>query len=719
MDLALLAISAGLTTFLSSRFLAAAEGENRAATSAATTAAIKSAADGACGGGGGGSAATGTATTWSHHHPNLPPWRHRRSRCVFAVTIQAVLFLSFCLFSLSVLEATPPRWSVVLSRSSGGGTSGDGSYNLLVNNNNEEGSSGDDDHGNDDLSGAATGRTGEGDETSAAAAASAVVGRSGLVTIESAYCAVLIALSALILAIYPFLVGWQVLGRMLEGGSYLHLPQAPWLLRLAWSAVSAAFRCAHYVTRIVVGRMLCFCRKIIRRGQPQHHQAGYGPILATFSHQQQPTPPQQDGGDGVTSSATAAATFRTGILGGICSVAASLACLRLLAPFVIRTEQDAPLLTLAVSWLSSVGLLCSAVLNGFGSVSLPHSCLAGLYLEPIRSETIDQAEAELEKVKKSLEDRKSQLSEPGVRIQLMPVSGSWKRTSFTELGDEVSQRRQVLLGEIEFLETLVDEMEEDISEMRESQKMALQARTLTGRVKSWVGVVFSVVLLLRLFSAVMSAWPQMSAEIETANALSSTGRGGGDIVTRILMWLFGHKIVKTRENVNALSQFISLIITAFLAFSQVRNFMRIAAAVNRRLKALYSKCYCIKGKKDSSLSASISQDGGLQLLNGFCSPLLASLMGCYFIACVVLTKIMLPAKFSSSFAAALGGPSMFQIRLYSVNATFALSALISTAVLGMTVGIQRQNTFRHQSWSVSSTGGTSGDASRHSVELDP
>jgi hypothetical protein len=60
-----------------------------------------------------------------------------------------------------------------------------------------------------------------------------------------------------------------------------------------------------------------------------------------------------------------------------------------LAPLVIESHPTtATVLSTAVSWIYALGIIVSAILNGFGSVSMPHNCLAGLYLEPIHPDAI-------------------------------------------------------------------------------------------------------------------------------------------------------------------------------------------------------------------------------------------------------------------------------------------------------------------------------------------
>lgn len=129
--------------------------------------------------------------------------------------------------------------------------------------------------------------------------------------------------------------------------------------------------------------------------------------------------------------------------------------------------------------------------------------------------------------------------------------------------------------------------------------------------------------------------------------------------------------------------------------------------------------------------------------------IVSSLMICYFVACIVLTKMMLPVDYRKAFSAALwqgggagssnlndgdeevndNGILLFRIRTSAVNTAFILSALISTFVLALLLGIQRQNTFRHlTAWSSSSpmapaltmskSNGSSGNMNNVS-ELDP
>ncbi|CAB9531030.1 GPCR-type G protein COLD1 [Seminavis robusta] len=411
----------------------------------------------------------------------------------------------------------------------------------------------------------------------------------------------------------------------------------------------------------------------------------------------------------------------TCLVGCLLGITITIACLHSIAPFIIEPISVGNNLALSLSWMCAIGIVVSACLNGFGSVSMPHSCLAGLYLDPIRPEAVTKAAVDLQKTQESLQTRKEQLRD--MRMQrVSPKTGTatsnsktsktsptWatitglgsKRSvkpTFSGLGEELKQRRKKLLEEISFLEALVEEMKEDIEDMRYTQQMEAASRTTLGRVKSWVGVVFSVVLLIRLYFAATSVntiWKNVySDDTEGTTTGPSTKR---DPVTTALLWLLGHHMV-TEKEYDDLSQFISLLLTAVLSVSQVRTFLRTVAAMHRRFNQLF--CPSNRGmngrqtpRSDSALGT--VDEGPVQTRTGVYMHMLAALMGSYFLACIVLTKAMLPWQYRASFSSALGGFEAFTIQTDVINAMFAMAAIVSGSILAMLFGIQKQNAVRH------------------------
>jgi hypothetical protein len=529
--------------------------------------------------------------------------------------VKIALCLSLCLFSLSVLEATPATWLLILTKET-----------------NENVSNGD-----------------------------------SFLSITNAYRFLLWNLSLVVLIVFPCFVGTQIVGRILvriRAASATVDPDEQKKRTFDAQLNNAWWAKLGYKLLLLIFAVLGMTQNDAR-------------ICSTTNR---------------LSLFIGSSLYRQSLIfGSILGITATLAALKLIAPMVFHTTQDTSTLSEIVSWMCAVGILLSALLNGFGSVSMPHSCLAGLYLEPVHPDAIAKAEIELQNTKTSLETCITQMDTAGIHVPSGQGAGggTWMQSaplspSFSQLGDNLTKRRKGLQSEVEFLETLVSEMTEDIAEMRYSQAIASSARTTVGRIRSWVGVVFSIVLLLRLFSVAISIWtlPGNSSSTESKPAR-------GDPVTTALLWLIGKNLV-TPQYYNAFSQVISLLLTAFLSFSQVRTFLRMATAVNQRLDRLFQTCHCKSGKKGDALPKE-----KLPFTKKLHAYVLASLMGCYFLACLVLTKMMLPDTYRAEFSAALGGKGVFQIRTYTVNAAFALSAIVSTVTLGMLLGIQRQNTHRY------------------------
>jgi uncharacterized membrane protein YgcG len=557
--------------------------------------------------------------------------------------------------------------------------------------------------------------------------------------------------------------------------------------------------------------------------------SGSGPILALTSSSSKDS---MFTSSPTSATTTAASNNRKGgrgrrglffvVLGSICGVLLTMGILAIVAPLFIRTTTTTIayhhaaannhnnnngdvasssntntaitmtlLLSTAVSWLCAIGILLSACLNGFGSVSMPYSCLAGLYLEPIRPESISKAEMELSKAQGLLEERRADLGTVSLILPTGGGSGSssstacdhhhavspsnsntanapsssggssstggWNRVTtilsraaissgaagsgggkrFTDLTEGVNQRRRLLLTEMDFLNVLVEEMKDELSEMRQAQHAVSMARTTMGQVNSWLGVVFSIVLLMRLGSAMLFVWRHH-------HGLISVTMRGSDPVTMGMLWLIGNNYVTmTQQDYNTLSQFISLLLTAVLSISQVRTFWRTVDYIYRRILLLYRKMYGHDSSTSSSSSLATTPNttdeasnmgnrvaaGSKSSSRSVYAHIVSSLMICYFVACIALTKMMLPVDYRKSFSAALwqgaaagsssshylndgeeevndeeNGMLIFRIRTSAVNTAFIVSALISTFVLALLLGIQRQNTFRHlTAWSASSS----------------
>jgi hypothetical protein len=327
-----------------------------------------------------------------------------------------------------------------------------------------------------------------------------------------------------------------------------------------------------------------------------------------------------------------------------------------------------------------------------------------MYLEPIGPEIIANAQVELQKAFTALTTKRTELltsvamvsSSTDIASMIRPAppdiaSMGGTRWKWSTTGSEESvqaRRRHLVQQEIDFLETLVEELGNDVKEMKYSKLTAEMARTKMGRIRSWLGAVFSIVLLVRLYTSFTSIW----------HVTTPMTRQRGDPITTALLWLTGHHLIVNQQDYNSISQCVSLGLTAFLSASQVRTFVRTMSALNMRLLFFYQKCYNCKTSRSRSQhhADDDDDDDDVRLVKGTqtYTDLLAAFMGCYFLSCVVLTKMNLPLEYRSNFTEAMGGINLV-VQYNVANSCFCVSAAISATVLGLLFGIQRQNTKRH------------------------
>ena len=190
-------------------------------------------------------------------------------------------------------------------------------------------------------------------------------------------------------------------------------------------------------------------------------------------------------------------------------------------------------------------------------------------------------------------------------------------------------------------------MSDDIDEMKHAQQLALKARTTLGRILWVLGIVFSIILVVRVVLAALSI-------LRVSNKSISPRRD--DPITMIVLWLTGHHIVSD-EQYNIYLQGTSLILAGLLTISQVRNFFRVVGALGRKLSQMTGFTFDTKSDK----------------MMGEVSLLMSSfVMGCYFLSCVVVIKITLPLEYRSSFSAAVGNLNDFGFNSTLLNMVFCM-----------------------------------------------
>lgn len=486
-----------------------------------------------------------------------------------------------------------------------------------------------------------------------------------------AYRLVLWGMIILLLLFIPILVGSRVVGMLLEAPNReLRVPASlSWLLK-----IGGLLSCLlHYLVLLpfawAFGRL-----KLFRRPEK--------------------TLPHFDSSKSISSLGSSVNSWKPRLLGcqsyrlpsffscmgGFAGIVVTALSLKVIGPMVVPAYSTEPL-PVGISWLVSVGMMISAMLNGFGSVSLPYSCVAGLWLEPIQNDSISKAMVDLERTRDALKSKEQEQRESA-----SPMSRSGESRSFwTNYGQDDDAHRRQLATEVAFLRGLVIELEQDLRDMRASQHLAVLARTPMGRFRSYIGIVFSVVLVIRLCSA--------CSQVLVARNLHQQAHA--DLVTRLVAWLTGQNIVTVAE-ADVWSNLISLGLTAILSLSQIRTLIQKVLAVQNRLVKFCSCCY-LPPNEQITLPSSVSsntvggdKESGLQSI---LRHVLASIISCYFLACVVITKLMLPPDCRVSFSAVVTG---FMIRNETIQMTYLVSAGVSLVTFCLLLSVQRQHTNRHK-----------------------
>ena len=383
-----------------------------------------------------------------------------------------------------------------------------------------------------------------------------------------------------------------------------------------------------------------------------------------------------------------------------------------------------------VTMVCAIGMIIASILNGFGCASLPYGNLVGMYLKPTSPIILAKVEEDYYYTLKSLEDKRwtlldiTQSSEPSGSRGTMSAFRDCCQSSSSNLYyhhgapsptngiPTDKQKLKQLRDEISFLENLVGDMGDDIEEMKHSQQLALAARTPFGRIRGVLGVIFSVVLVVRVVLAAYSfafIFRPRSSESGSNSFLSSTlqssslqSNSAKDPITNLILWLIGHDFV-SQEQYNLFLQGTSLLLAGILSMSQIRNFLRVVSALWRKLSRLFGISFGTMTTPGSNPIRNSVMHSAPLLLSSFA-------MGSYFLSCVVMMKMLLPIEYRSSFSAAVGSLD-FEFNTILLNMLFTASACTSAVVLGLLFGIQRNNVKRyHMEFQLSSFGATAANA---------
>ena len=367
-------------------------------------------------------------------------------------------------------------------------------------------------------------------------------------------------------------------------------------------------------------------------------------------------------------------------------------------------------LSIMVSTLCTIGMMIASILNGFGSASLPHSNLVGILLHPTPKELISKREQELDFAKRTLEETK--------QCYILLVDDNHDDNTKSK-----QQNQQQIHDKVIFLTNLVEDMNDDIHEMKSSNVLAMQARTIFGRIRGILGIIFSIILVVRVLLASTSFLTSSSSLLVKDDSNSHLMRENNfdgnandpssrDPLTNLLLLLVGRNyMINNAAHYDQLRQMTSLILAGILTISQINSFFRVVGALERKLRGTFllgggsnyttSLHKSSAGQQQQSLQQQSSDKSYRRKKNEVAILISSFVMGCYFLACVTIIKMNLPNEYRLSFSMALGARSNFTYggnaaHNHLFNIIFFVSSLISAIILASLFGIQRTNSNRYQ-----------------------
>lgn len=451
----------------------------------------------------------------------------------------------------------------------------------------------------------------------------------------------------------------------------------------------------------------------LKRFTPRrHHQRGL-PLVKSVQSMGQMKPDTMTN-ESIISSKTSGSTKVTtqyskrGILGCVLGLSCSYFSLRAAGRLVTEIDNENTIaLKKVVSQICALGVLVSSVLGAFGSVSMPYTCLMGIYLPHVSDHSIKSMQNELQSVSQSLATLQSTRT-----LSSLGASGSSLASPVTndtsvsrDRGMSSFQKRCQSLArahlssgipadeyeaaatkdEIEYLQNLHADIKDELFEMSLMQVQVKRSKTPVGRITGFIGIIFAVALLIRVGMAMVVAFGPGNR--------AGDNNERSDPITIGLSFLLGFSMIDEVEH-DSLQQLGSLLLSAFLSVSQINMFLRTMSALNRRMGCLWRrKCqsdFVARDQRDKLLHSSSAT-----------SWLLAGIMGAFFLSGLVLMKMNLPRNLRGEFSSALKGSGDFFFDTRITNAVFALSSILTAAILSILFGIRRKSSNLHLAASIS------------------
>lgn len=376
--------------------------------------------------------------------------------------------------------------------------------------------------------------------------------------------------------------------------------------------------------------------------------------------------------------------------------------------------------------ITSLGLLLSCIVNGFCSVSFPHSIIIGMYHKPISDEYIFKAQNEIDHISTIIQEKK--------RLQYI------NNNSNNNTNTDNNNGMIVLSKEINYLEELLIETYNDIQEMKLIQSIVCKTNKITKkyeRMYKLFGSILSFILLLRLL---------YSLSIITSG-INNKRKVFVDPITKFLIICLSNNIV-TIDQYFIYSQSISLVLSLFLIVSQTTSFINIIRLIVKRFFSYYLCSICsmsshstVVASTTTSLPSSSMHEqvndisnsllpfttnkttpNATDMMHQLSDDILCTCLGSYFLSCVIVLKLSIPNTYSniffSSFTTTASTTMPFQLNVYTMQSVFIISSIITIFLLGIIHRIHVSNSnVRNKYYNINHDNGIGGSGGVTNINL--
>lgn len=235
--------------------------------------------------------------------------------------------------------------------------------------------------------------------------------------------------------------------------------------------------------------------------------------------------------------------------------------------------------------LAAIGVPLLGALSGYGAVAIPAEMVL-IALRPVADGTMKRLERQLRENERFIEEKHDKLRKLPTAAAAAAATAAaaastggnggggivWRIAGLIGRGKGMEGEAEETLHDIEALETFGRELRSEIATMKRDREREERSKTVIGRVRSGVGIVFGVYCAYRIAAAALNL---ALAAATTTPSSPGTGRGiGVDPVTRVMgiavmVLSFGGRGIDSEF----WSQQLSLVFAGLMIVTSMRGFL--------------------------------------------------------------------------------------------------------------------------------------------------